>query len=161
MYNQLTLNKGGWLSDPTSCLKSRTEASLKKKIFCLWKQYQSLLKGFHSTLLNSLPYGIWFMFPAHHHSHLLGWCNGKETASQRICLSMQEKQETWFQSLHLEDLLEEGMAAYSSILAWRIPWTEESGELQSMGLQRVRHSWARTCTIMVAAFSCFLFKVLL
>ena len=36
-------------------------------------------------------------------------------------------------------LLEEGMAAHSSILAWRIPWTEESGELQSMGSQRVRH----------------------
>ena len=38
-----------------------------------------------------------------------------------------------------EDPLEEGMATHSSILAWRIPWTEEPGELQSMGLQRVKH----------------------
>ena len=38
-----------------------------------------------------------------------------------------------------EDLLEEGMATHSSILAWRIPWTEEPGGLQSMGSQRVRH----------------------
>ena len=38
-----------------------------------------------------------------------------------------------------DDLLEEGMATCSSILAWRIPWTEEPGGLQSMGLQRVRH----------------------
>ena len=38
-----------------------------------------------------------------------------------------------------EDPLEEGMATHSNILAWRIPWTEEPGELQSMGLQRVRH----------------------
>ena len=38
-----------------------------------------------------------------------------------------------------EDPLEEGMAIHSSILAWRIPWTEESGGLQSMGSQRVRH----------------------
>ena len=38
-----------------------------------------------------------------------------------------------------EDPLEEGMATHSSILAWRIPWTEEPGRLQSMGLQRVRH----------------------
>ena len=38
-----------------------------------------------------------------------------------------------------EDSLEEGMATHSSILAWRIPWTEESGGLQSRGSQRVRH----------------------
>ena len=41
-------------------------------------------------------------------------------------------------SLGQEDPLEEGMATHTSILAWRIPWTEESGGLQSMGLQRVR-----------------------
>ena len=42
----------------------------------------------------------------------------------------------------LEDPLEEGMAAHSSILAWKIPWTEEPGRLQSMGLQRAGHYWA-------------------
>ena len=42
-------------------------------------------------------------------------------------------------SLHPEDLLEDGLAAHSSILAWRIPWTEESGRLRTMGPQRVRH----------------------
>ena len=47
-------------------------------------------------------------------------------------------QETQVQSLGPEDLLEKGMATHSSILAWRIPWTEEPGGLQSMGLQRVR-----------------------
>ena len=44
------------------------------------------------------------------------------------------------QSLGWEDPLEEGMATHSSILAWRIPWTEEPGGLQSMGSQRVGHS---------------------
>ena len=44
-------------------------------------------------------------------------------------------QETRVQSLGWEDPLEEDMAVYSSILAWRIPWTEESGRLQSLGLQ--------------------------
>ena len=53
--------------------------------------------------------------------------------------AMQEMQETWVQSLGQEDSLEEGMATHSSILAWRIPWTEKPGGLQSMGLQRVRH----------------------
>ena len=48
-------------------------------------------------------------------------------------------QETWVPNLGQEDLLEEGMATHSSILAWRIPWTEEPDRLQSMGLQRVGH----------------------
>ena len=47
--------------------------------------------------------------------------------------------ETRVRSLGWEDLLEKGMATHSSILAWRIPWTEELGGLQSMGSQRVGH----------------------
>ena len=46
----------------------------------------------------------------------------------------------WVQSLRGEDPLEEDMATPSAILAWRIPWTEEPGGLQSMGLQRVGHN---------------------
>ena len=46
-------------------------------------------------------------------------------------------QETWVQLLRCEDPLEKGMATSSSILAWRIPWTEEPGRLQSVGSQRV------------------------
>ena len=48
-------------------------------------------------------------------------------------------QETWIRSLGHEDLLEKEMATHSSILAWKIPWIEESVGLQSMGSQRVRH----------------------
>ena len=48
-------------------------------------------------------------------------------------------EETWVRSLGWEDPLEESMAIHSSILAWRIPWTEEPGRLQFMGSQRVRH----------------------
>ena len=47
--------------------------------------------------------------------------------------------ETLVQSLDREDLLEKEMATHSSILAWKIPWTEEPGRLQPMGLQRVGH----------------------
>ena len=47
--------------------------------------------------------------------------------------------ETWARSLGREDPLEKEMATHSSILAWRIPWTQEPGGLQSMGLQRVGH----------------------
>ena len=48
-------------------------------------------------------------------------------------------QETWIRSLGREDPLEKEMSTHSSILAWKIPWTEELGGLQSMGSQRVRH----------------------
>ena len=48
-------------------------------------------------------------------------------------------QETWVHSLSWEDPLEKGMDTHSSILAWRIPWTEEPGGLQSTGSQRVKH----------------------
>ena len=53
--------------------------------------------------------------------------------------SLPEMQETWVRSLGWEDPLEKGVAPHSSILAWRIPWTEEPGGLQSMGSQRVGH----------------------
>ena len=53
--------------------------------------------------------------------------------------NLPEMQKTWVQSLGREDPLEEVMTTHSSILAWRIPWTEEAGGLQSMGSQRVGH----------------------
>ena len=55
----------------------------------------------------------------------------------KILLAMQE---TWVQFLDWEDPLEKGMATHSSILAWRILWTEEPGKLQSMGSQRLGHN---------------------
>ena len=60
--------------------------------------------------------------------------DGKESAHSAV------DQGVW--SLSWEDPVEEGIATHSSILAWRIPWTEEPGRLQSMGLQRVRHDWS-------------------
>ena len=52
--------------------------------------------------------------------------------------AIQETKETWVQSLEKEDSLEKEMVTHSSILAWKIPWTEEPKGLQSMGSQRVR-----------------------
>ena len=54
--------------------------------------------------------------------------------------AMQETQEMGVQSLGQEDTLEREMATHSRILAWEIPWTEESGGLQSMGLQRIKYN---------------------
>ena len=64
--------------------------------------------------------------------------------------------ERWeFGSLGWEDPLEEGMATHSSILAWRIPWREEPGALQSVGLPRVRHDWSNlACKAGAEILSC-------
>ena len=51
-------------------------------------------------------------------------------------------QETQVRSLDREDPLEKEMATHSSTLAWKIPWTEEPGKLESMGSQSVRHNWS-------------------
>ena len=50
-------------------------------------------------------------------------------------------QETWLWSLRQEASMEKGMATHSSILTWRIPWTEEADRLESVELQRIRHDW--------------------
>ena len=75
-------------------------------------------------------------FKATETTGLLRWC------LLRCHLPMQETQKTWLRSLGQKDPLEEGMATHSSILAWRIPWTEESSRLQSRGLQRIGHDWS-------------------
>ena len=63
-------------------------------------------------------------------------CQVQDMVAQRL-KRLPAMQETWVQSLGQEDALEKEMATHSSILAWRIPWTEEPGGLQSMGSQRV------------------------
>ena len=57
----------------------------------------------------------------------------------QVVKNLPAMQETWVRSLGREDPLEKGMATHSSILAWRIPWTENPGGLQLLGLQRVGH----------------------
>ena len=85
------------------------------------------------------------------------WVTAEEVPPLLICTQLRQKikfymaqviknlpamQETWVWSLSQEDRLEKGVTTHSSILVWRIPWTEEPDGLQSMGLQKVRHDWA-------------------
>ena len=65
-----------------------------------------------------------------------GGTSGKEPPCQ--C----KRHETWVRSLGQEDPLKERMVTHSSVLPWRIPWTEEPGRLQSTGLQTVGHNWS-------------------
>ena len=66
-----------------------------------------------------------------------GWEVQDELEAQTTVKNLPAMQEIQVRSLGQDDPLKEGMATHSSILAWRIPWTEEPGELQSMGSQRV------------------------
>ena len=74
---------------------------------------------------------MWTRIQTYTHVH-----RGFQAQWKRICLPMLEVQ---VRSLGREDPLEEEMATHSSILVWRIPWTEEPGRLQSVGSQRIRH----------------------
>ena len=79
-----------------------------------------------------IPQGLW-------------WEDGFPSGSAVKNLpAMQEPQKTGVQSMGRGDPLKEGMATHSSILAWRIPWTEEPGRLQSMGPQRVGQDWSNS-----------------
>ena len=70
-------------------------------------------------------------------------CDGKHRSLMaQMVKNLPAVQETWVWALGPEDPLEKGMATHCSILAWRIPWTEKPGGLQSMGSQWVRHEWA-------------------
>ena len=71
---------------------------------------------------------------------------GQECKSRKCLVAQKIKclptmQETWVQSLGQENPLEKEMATHSSTVAWKIPWTEEPGRVQSMGSQRVGHDW--------------------
>ena len=62
-----------------------------------------------------------------------------DTRGKELTCQCRRCKETWVQSLGVEDPLEKEMATHFRILAWRVPWTEEPGGLQSMGSQRVGH----------------------
>ena len=74
--------------------------------------------------------------------HSLPIPNGGASLVIQMVKNLPAMQETQVWSQGWEDPLEKGMATHGSILAWRIPWTEEPGGLQSMGLKRVGHDWA-------------------
>ena len=67
------------------------------------------------------------------------WRLGVRSLVAQMVKRLPTMRETWVQSLGREDPLEEEMATHSGILVWEIPWTEETGRLQFLGSQRVRH----------------------
>ena len=113
------------LFNPFSRLRNRSSERLNKQA------KDRALAECLSEALSSLPAEL-----ATSRKHL----GASPTAQQAKNLSV--KQKTQGQYLGQEYPMEEGVSTHSSILAWGIPWTEEPGGLQSIGLQRVRHDWS-------------------
>ena len=86
----------------------------------------------------SLFFFFWYL------CKMMGFPSGSVVKNPPIT---QEPQEAQVQPLGGEDPLEAGMATHSSILSWRIPWTEEPGGLQFIGLQRVRYYWSNLASM--------------
>ena len=110
-----------------------------------WHSTPVLLPGkWQRSLVSYSPWGLKELDTTEGlHFHFLSsvTCSQASLMAQAVKSSFAMR-ETWVQSLGQEDPLEKGMATHSSILAWRIPWAEEPGGLQSLGSQRVRHDWA-------------------
>ena len=101
-------------------------------------------------LLQYVSHYLFFFF-------FLNWGRVADAVTQMV-KNLPAMQETQGPSLGREDLLEKGMATHSSILAWRVPWTDEPGEIQSVGFQRVRHDWVtNTFSFIVALWCCACF----
>ena len=92
-----------------------------------------------------LTLSSWLTKPPRAFSHWLMLRKNASLVAQRL-KHLPGMWETWVQSLGREDPLEKEMATHSSTLAWRIPWREEPGRLQSMGSQRVGHDWVASLT---------------
>ena len=104
-----------------------------------------LLKSFFINHFLSSTYNLLFFTKAYFYSLF------KSFSAQRL-KHLPTMRETWVLSLGQEDPLEKEMAIHFSILAWRIPWREESGRVQSMGSQRVRHDWVTSLSFTLSHF---------
>ena len=120
------------------------------EVGCLISKYLGIFQPFfyHWFLVYAQRCGDIYIWP-----YFMACSLGASLVAQRIkCLPAM--QETWVWSLGWEDPLEKEMATHSSILAWRIPWTEEPGGLQSMGSQRVGHNSATSLSLSFTFMAC-------
>ena len=105
----------------------------------LWVYLSESISSFLKQGYKNCHLGSWEVF---HIKHLAQWGSQVTLVLKNLPANAGSIRETWVWSLGWEDPLEEGMTTHSSVLAWRTPWTEKSGGLQSIGLHRVRHNWS-------------------
>ena len=131
--------QGGMVSERNSMIDSVIIVVLSWDVVSLYYASLSFLLAFYVCAIFTLSNS--FCMP----SKTLLWLKPQKGIPGDLVIkslsALQETQKTWVQSLSREDPLKEGMAIHSSILAWRIPWTEEPGR-QTIRLLRVRYDWS-------------------
>ena len=153
-WNSLGQNTGvGSLSLLQGITRGRT-LSLRHFSFLDFPPVMKLLCLF--SILDSQTFGIRGVFWIHF-TQPLQFTNRKMVFLMvaQMVKNLPAMRETWYQSLGWEDSLEKDMVTHSSILIWRIPWTEEPDRLQSMGPPGVRHNWVTNT--LNTSFSCLIF----
>ena len=124
---------GGWISPKTAVCRPLTWSTL----FCvIWLLPFFAFELFHNS--TSSPGGASDKAPA---------CQRRTSLVAQRVKHLPSMQETWVQSLGGEDPLEKERATHSSVLAWKTPWTEKPGGLQSMESQRVGHDWVTSLSL--------------
>ena len=113
------------------CVRVKSESEVVQSCLTLSDPMDCSLSGSSSTLKNDV------LTLKRTHIVLQPFINGASLVAQMV-KNLPAMKETWVRSLGWEDPLEKGVATHSGILAWRIPWTEEPGWLQSKGLQRIK-----------------------
>ena len=111
--------------------------------FVIW--WFSLVVYLHSFLFIFCVFAIGFCFVF---TMRLTYNNLQVSHVAQLVKNLPAVQETWVRSLGWEDPLEKEMETHSSILVWKISWTEEPGGLQSMGSKRVGHNWATNSNLL-------------
>ena len=106
-----------------------------------WPRDQTQVSCLLHWQMGSSPLATPRKAPPPPHTHNLNHQGRGPSLGAQMVKNLLVMQETRVQSLGWNNALEKGMAIHSSTLAWRIPWTEETGRLQSMGFQRLRHDW--------------------
>ena len=121
----------------------KIQATDLKKMFAVYKFDNWLVSRIYKGLLQiqgwrgSNPVIFWWTKTLYRR----GYTNSKASLVAQLVKNLPAMQKTWVRSLGQEDPLEKEVATHSSILAWRIPWTEKTGRLQCMGSQKVGHDW--------------------
>ena len=158
-----------WKHHVNSCSTPKSKRNLGLSLFLIphiWVVsiyfFSSLLLLCQSGLHNLLPRLVVLLCSCPRHSLCCSYIKqcfisiyflySRASLVAQIVKNLPAMQETWVWSLGWEDLLEKGMGTHSNILAWRIPWKEEPGRLQSTGSQRVGHDCATDSSL----FSCTL-----
>ena len=144
VYDKNTASFPGWYSQQNSNIREFPQPDKGHQQKACANNTQCWMTDKGVSLASSIPCYAEFLAIAIKQEKETEGIHIKKRASEvaQMIKNLPAMQETRVWSLGGEDPLEKGMSARSSILAWRIPQTEEPGRLQSMGLQRVRHDWA-------------------